>query len=122
MISKFLLQIELKSLRVQLSNCSGSLPLYYRLILYCFNLQIPKLIIKFHILDQEVGVIYTHHQKTVIVDADAGNNRRRITAFLGGLDLCNGRYDTPQHHIFRTLQTWHADDYHNPTYAVILLP
>ncbi|CAA3018136.1 phospholipase D gamma 1-like [Olea europaea subsp. europaea] len=66
---------------------------------------------------REVGVIYTHHQKTVIVDADAGNNRRRITAFLGGLDLCNGRYDTPQHNIFRTLQTWHADDYHNPTFA-----
>ncbi|CAI9784961.1 unnamed protein product [Fraxinus pennsylvanica] len=66
---------------------------------------------------REVGVIYTHHQKTVIVDADARNNRRRITAFLGGLDLCNGQYDTPQHHIFRTLKTWHTDDYHNPTYA-----
>ncbi|KAK6117780.1 hypothetical protein DH2020_048482 [Rehmannia glutinosa] len=65
----------------------------------------------------EVGVIYTHHQKTVVVDADAGNNRRRIIAFLGGLDLCDGRYDTPQHPIFRTLQTLHSDDYHNPTYA-----
>ncbi|KZV41614.1 phospholipase d beta [Dorcoceras hygrometricum] len=66
---------------------------------------------------REVGVIYTHHQKTVIVDADAGNNRRRIIAFLGGLDLCDGRYDTPHHSLFRTLQTTHADDYHNPTYA-----
>ncbi|KAK6162427.1 hypothetical protein DH2020_002268 [Rehmannia glutinosa] len=66
---------------------------------------------------REVGVIYTHHQKTVVVDADAGNNRRRIIAFLGGLDLCDGRYDTPQHPIFRTLQTLHSDDYHNPTYA-----
>ncbi|CAA2988740.1 Phospholipase D beta 1 [Olea europaea subsp. europaea] len=65
----------------------------------------------------EAGLLYTHHQKTVIVDADAGNNQRRIIAFLGGLDLCDGRYDTPQHNIFRTLQTWHADDYHNPTYA-----
>lgn len=68
---------------------------------------------------QEVETIYTHHQKTVIVDAAAGNNRRRITAFVGGLDLCNGRYDTPQHPIFRTLQTVHKDDYHNPTYTVI---
>ncbi|KAL3649508.1 Phospholipase D beta 1 [Castilleja foliolosa] len=67
---------------------------------------------------REVGTIYTHHQKTVVVDADAGNNRRRIIAFLGGLDLCDGRYDTPQHPIFRTLQTVHSDDYHNPTYAI----
>ncbi|KAA8520561.1 hypothetical protein F0562_014817 [Nyssa sinensis] len=66
---------------------------------------------------REVGMMYTHHQKTVIVDADAGNNRRRIIAFLGGLDLCNGRYDTPQHPILRTLQTVHIDDYHNPTYT-----
>ncbi|KAL3814883.1 hypothetical protein ACJIZ3_016151 [Penstemon smallii] len=66
---------------------------------------------------REVGVIYTHHQKTVIVDADAGNNRRRIIAFVGGLDVCDGRYDTPQHPIFRSLQTVHSDDYHNPTYT-----
>lgn len=71
---------------------------------------------------QEVGVIYTHHQKTVIVDADAGNNRRRIIAFLGGLDLCDGRYDIPHHPLFGTLQTTHAEDYHNPTYAVIYYP
>lgn len=66
---------------------------------------------------KEVGVIYTHHQKTVIVDADAGNGRRRIISFVGGLDLCDGRYDTPEHSIFRTLQTVHSDDYHNPTFA-----
>ncbi|XP_059650190.1 phospholipase D beta 1-like [Cornus florida] len=66
---------------------------------------------------RETGTIYTHHQKTVIVDADAGNNRRKIVAFVGGLDLCDGRYDTNDHHIFRTLQTVHSDDYHNPTYT-----
>lgn len=64
--------------------------------------------------------IYTHHQKTVIVDADAGNYRRKIVAFVGGLDLCVGRYDTPQHHIFRTLQTVHKEDFHNPNYTVII--
>ncbi|EPS67301.1 hypothetical protein M569_07474 [Genlisea aurea] len=68
-------------------------------------------------MQTEVGVIYTHHQKTVIVDTDAGHNRRRIMAFVGGLDLCDGRYDTPQHYLFRTQQTWHAGDYHNPTYT-----
>ncbi|KAK7349580.1 hypothetical protein VNO77_07050 [Canavalia gladiata] len=62
---------------------------------------------------------YAHHQKTVIVDADAGNNRRKIVAFVGGLDLCDGRYDTPYHPLFRTLQTLHKDDYHNPTYMEV---
>ncbi|CAK8560923.1 unnamed protein product [Lathyrus sativus] len=65
---------------------------------------------------KEVGPIYTHHQKTVIVDAEAENNRRKIVAFIGGLDLCDGRYDTPHHPLFRSLQTLHMDDYHNPTF------
>ncbi|XP_031285350.1 phospholipase D beta 2-like [Pistacia vera] len=66
---------------------------------------------------KEVGTIYTHHQKTVIVDADAGNNRRKIIAFVGGLDLCDGRYDNPHHPLFRSLETLHKDDYHNPTFT-----
>ncbi|KAL3517068.1 hypothetical protein ACH5RR_023970 [Cinchona calisaya] len=61
--------------------------------------------------------LYMNHEKTVILDANAGKNRRKIISFLGGLDLCDGRYDTPQHPIFGTLQTTHVDDYHNPTYA-----
>lgn len=52
------------------------------------------------------------------MDADAGANRRRIVAFVGGLDLCDGRYDTPQHPLFRTLLTVHKDDFHNPTFTV----
>ncbi|KAH7664618.1 Phospholipase D family protein [Dioscorea alata] len=66
---------------------------------------------------QETATIYTHHQKTVIVDADAGYNKRKIVAFVGGLDLCDGRYDTPQHFLFSTLQTLHKNDYHNPTFT-----
>ncbi|GLU05735.1 hypothetical protein SLE2022_228160 [Rubroshorea leprosula] len=62
---------------------------------------------------QEAGTIYTHHQKTVIVDADAGHYRRKIIAFVGGLDLCRGRYDTPKHSLFRTLETVHKDDFRN---------
>ncbi|KAM7260188.1 hypothetical protein ACFE04_015929 [Oxalis oulophora] len=68
------------------------------------------------IKQQETGTIYTHHQKTVIVDADAGQYRRKIVAFIGGLDLCSGRYDTPHHQLFRTLNTVHKDDFHNPNY------
>ncbi|KAI0520272.1 hypothetical protein KFK09_007743 [Dendrobium nobile] len=66
---------------------------------------------------QETGVIFTHHQKTVIVDADAGRNKRKIIAFVGGLDLCGGRYDNPKHPLFSTLQTLHKDDYRNPTFT-----
>lgn len=68
--------------------------------------------------NQEAETIYTHHQKTVIVDADADQDKRKIIAFVGGLDLCKGRYDTPNHSIFRTLQTVHKDDYHNPSFKV----
>ena len=70
--------------------------------------------------EQEVGTIYTHHQKTVIVDADAGQNRRKIVAFVGGLDVCNGRFDTPKHPLFRTLKTLHKDDFHNPNFLVTI--
>ncbi|KAK1425226.1 hypothetical protein QVD17_20573 [Tagetes erecta] len=66
---------------------------------------------------KEVGTIYTHHQKTVIIDADAGNGRRKVVSFIGGLDLCNGRYDNPTHPLFKTLETLHADDFHNPTFT-----
>ncbi|KAJ7953180.1 Phospholipase D [Quillaja saponaria] len=65
---------------------------------------------------QVVGTIFTHHQKCVLVDTQASGNNRRITSFLGGIDLCDGRYDTPEHRIFRDLNTVFADDYHNPTF------
>ncbi|KAK8654508.1 hypothetical protein V6N13_128472 [Hibiscus sabdariffa] len=75
----------------------------------------PRLAGKRHswVKQKEIGTIYTHHQKTVIVDADAGGNRRKIVAFVGGLDLCGGRYDSPHHPLFRTLRTFHKDDYYN---------
>ncbi|KAI5019709.1 hypothetical protein ZWY2020_044597 [Hordeum vulgare] len=68
---------------------------------------------------KETGNIYSHHQKTVIMDADAGGNRRKIISFVGGLDLCGGRYDIPGHPLFRTLQTLHKEDYHNPNFAAV---
>ena len=40
---------------------------------------------------------YTHHQKSVICDAPNpfGGPQKRLIAFVGGLDLTGGRYDTP---------------------------
>lgn len=63
-----------------------------------------------------VGTLYTHHQKLVIVDSQGPGNTRRLIAFIGGLDLCDGRYDTPEHTLFKDLTTTFADDFHNPTF------
>ena len=39
---------------------------------------------------------YTHHQKSVIADApNPYGGMRRLVAFVGGLDLTGGRWDTP---------------------------
>ncbi|GLT65333.1 hypothetical protein SLA2020_377710 [Shorea laevis] len=62
------------------------------------------------------GFIFSNHQKYVLVDTQAADHGRRITAFLGGLDLCKGRYDTPEHSLFRGLATIFKDDFHNPTF------
>ncbi|KAL1206072.1 Phospholipase D delta [Cardamine amara subsp. amara] len=66
---------------------------------------------------QVVGTLFTHHQKCVIVDTQASGNNRKITAFIGGLDLCDGRYDTPEHSLFKGLDTVFQGDYHNPTFS-----
>jgi phospholipase D1/2 len=52
------------------------------------------------------------------VDTQASGNNRKITAFLGGLDLCDGRYDTPEHTLFLDLDTVFKDDFHQPTFPV----
>lgn len=65
---------------------------------------------------QVVGTLFTHHQKCVLVDTQAYGNDRKITAFLGGIDLCDGRYDTPEHRLFCDLDTVFEDDFHNPTF------
>ncbi|XVF18095.1 hypothetical protein REPUB_Repub10bG0182100 [Reevesia pubescens] len=66
---------------------------------------------------QVVGTMFTHHQKCVLVDTQSAGNNRKITAFVGGIDLCDGRYDTPEHRLLRDLETVFKDDFHNPTFA-----
>ncbi|MCL4148453.1 UNVERIFIED_CONTAM: hypothetical protein GTU68_052418 [Idotea baltica] len=58
---------------------------------------------------------YTHHQKCVVVDSDAKEfvNKRQTVAFVGGLDITNGRFDTPNHPLFETLNTDHENDFYN---------
>ena len=56
---------------------------------------------------------YTHHQKTVICDEEDANGKFNVIAFIGGLDITTGRYDTPEFPLFKTLQTVHKDDFRN---------
>ncbi|GFP90605.1 phospholipase d epsilon [Phtheirospermum japonicum] len=58
-------------------------------------------------LHDKFPTVFTHHQKTITVDARAGpaSRAREIVSFVGGLDLCDGRYDTEDHSLFRTLNT-----------------
>lgn len=67
----------------------------------------------------EIGTMFTHHQKIVVVDSEMPNGdteRRRVVSYIGGIDLCDGRYDTPFHSLFRTLDTAHHDDFHQPNF------
>jgi len=63
--------------------------------------------------------IWSHHQKTIIMDAPLkqgeGNSpdaTRKIVAFLGGLDVTTGRWDTPVHSLFKSLNTDHKNDFY----------
>jgi len=48
------------------------------------------------------------------VQSKRGIGMRRIIAFVGGLDLTDGRWDNAHHSLFRTLKHEHAHDFHNP--------
>ena len=60
-----------------------------------------------------VSTCYTHHQKTIIADTPGTNGRRKLLAFVGGLDITDGRYDTPEFNLFKTLHTDHAEDFYS---------
>jgi len=60
-----------------------------------------------------VSTCYTHHQKTIITDAPGEKGKRRLIAFVGGLDITDGRYDTPEFNLFKTLRTDHAGDFYS---------
>ncbi|KAJ4788522.1 Phospholipase D [Rhynchospora pubera] len=80
-----------------------------------------------YVKDLEVATMFTHHQKSVIVDCGSTRdakwwrktrrNEMKIVSFVGGIDLCDGRYDTQDHPVFQTLNTTHHDDFHQPNFA-----
>ncbi|KAD3337790.1 hypothetical protein E3N88_33311 [Mikania micrantha] len=65
----------------------------------------------------KVATMFTHHQKTIVVDSDATSGNRRLVAFVGGFDLCGGRYDSHEHSLFSTLKDIHRDDFHQPNFT-----
>jgi len=65
-------------------------------------------------------VLFTHHQKIVALDAvckEKGSSREPL-AFVGGIDLTNGRWDNRHHPLFRTLGDDHKGDAYNGCFAV----
>ncbi|KAI3936715.1 hypothetical protein MKX01_034144 [Papaver californicum] len=66
-------------------------------------------------LHNDFPTFFAHHQKTITVDTQANflsakfsnkyinSSSRELTSFIGGVDLCDGRYDTEKHSLFRTL-------------------
>ncbi|OEL13457.1 Phospholipase D alpha 1 [Dichanthelium oligosanthes] len=69
-----------------------------------------------YVQDVETATMFTHHQKTVIVDGGMPGPKPGLVSFLGGIDLCDGRYDTQEHPLFRTLGTTHNKDFHQPNF------
>ncbi|KAG9141078.1 hypothetical protein Leryth_001587 [Lithospermum erythrorhizon] len=70
--------------------------------------------------DLQISTMFTHHQKIVVVDSEmptGDSEKRRVVSFVGGIDLCDGRYDTQFHSLFRTLDTAHHDDFHQPNFT-----
>ncbi|GAB2293390.1 hypothetical protein Dimus_027589 [Dionaea muscipula] len=57
-------------------------------------------------LHNSFPTLFSHHQKTITVDTkalDSSPSNREIMSFIGGVDLCDGRYDTEDHSLFQTL-------------------
>ncbi|KAH9260272.1 hypothetical protein BASA81_001442 [Batrachochytrium salamandrivorans] len=61
----------------------------------------------FNILAGKEAWYWSHHEKLVVCDGGA-------VAFVGGLDLCWGRYDTPAHLLVNDGVSWPGIDYYNP--------
>ncbi|CAN6450359.1 unnamed protein product [Victoria cruziana] len=59
----------------------------------------------------QIRTEFTHHQKTVALDAEGHDSGRKVISFVGGIDLCDGRYDDEQHDLFQKLKTAYSNDF-----------
>ena len=58
--------------------------------------------------------LWSHHEKSVIIDEKVG--------FMGGLDICYGRWDTYEHPVYDKDQLWDGADYNNERLRAITEP
>ncbi|MED6217523.1 hypothetical protein PIB30_018537 [Stylosanthes scabra] len=78
-------------------------------------------------LHHKFPTLFSHHQKTITLDTkkspnsnynddnDGEDDEKELMSFLGGIDLCEGRYDTEQHSLFHTLiRESHCYDFYQP--------
>lgn len=71
-----------------------------------------------HITFDDIGYLWCRRSIDIPVpggdapDPEVSIKRRRIS-FIGGVDLTTGRYDTPDHGLYRTLNTAHQGDFRN---------
>ena len=56
--------------------------------------------------------VFTHHIKSIVVDDPVTG----LVGFIGGIDLTDGRWDTPDHPHWKTLNTTHKGDFYNGFY------
>ncbi|OIW15899.1 hypothetical protein TanjilG_04434 [Lupinus angustifolius] len=70
-------------------------------------------------LHHKFPTLFAHHQKTITMDTRVHNsvNEREIMSFLGGVDLCDGRYDTEKHSLFHTLDKESRSDFYQTNIA-----
>lgn len=62
-----------------------------------------------YMMNTELISCRSHHEKLVIVDYKI--------CYIGGIDLCFGRYDTPGHKVGDCPSViWPGKDYYNPRY------
>ncbi len=62
---------------------------------------------------QSKKMAFTHHQKFIIMDCPKENGEgKELLAFIGGIDLTEGRWDNQKHPLFRTLRSLHMDDFY----------
>lgn len=68
---------------------------------------------------QNKKMAFTHHQKFIIMDSPKKNGEgRELLAFIGGIDLTEGRWDNQKHPLFRTLQSHHKGDVYGKCFNV----
>mmetsp|Transcript_3912 Transcript_3912/g.8266 ORF Transcript_3912/g.8266 Transcript_3912/m.8266 type:complete len:861 (-) Transcript_3912:135-2717(-) len=68
---------------------------------------------------QSKKMAFTHHQKYIIMDAPRADGKgRELFAFVGGIDLTLGRWDSRKHPLFRSLQSDHKGDTYGKCFKV----